>query len=35
MKRTRRLCATVIDTMGRELMIRGQVRGPGAEKGAG
>ncbi len=24
MKRTRRLCATAIDTMGRELMIRGQ-----------
>lgn len=24
MKRSRRLCATVIDTMGRELMIRGQ-----------
>jgi hypothetical protein len=24
MRRTRRLCATVIDTMGRELMIRGQ-----------
>ena len=29
MKRTRRLCATVIDTMGRELMIRGQVFGMG------
>jgi hypothetical protein len=24
MRRTRRLCATVIDTMGRELMVRGQ-----------
>jgi hypothetical protein len=24
MRRTRKLCATVIDTMGRELMIRGQ-----------
>ncbi len=25
MKNTRRLCATVIDTMGRELMVKGQV----------
>lgn len=24
MRRTRRLCSTVIDTMGRELMVRGQ-----------